>query len=185
MSTPWLGEVRAPLPALPGQPRRDDPAEQRQGTATMVSAFAPGLGQRETHGTAPRTPGAGASCRRARVAPPDAHGENMRRVLDHLPTHTHASRAEALEPPEAQSIADPCAIHETPKHGRGFTMAERERSHLRRQGLGGRLATQAPRRNTVRAWNTKRHEQHAKAPGPFPTDDARGKLRRLYPIVSI
>ncbi len=163
MSTPGRGEVRAPLPALPGQPRRDDPAEQRQGTATMVSAFAPGLGQRETHGTAPRTPGAGASCRRARVAPPDAHGENLRRVLDHLPTHTHASRAEALEPPEAQSIADPCAIHETPKHGRGFTMAERERSHLRRQGLGGRsrrrphAATRSARGTPNGTRSTPRH----------------------------
>jgi hypothetical protein len=63
-------------------------------------------------------------------------------------------------------------------------MAEIERSHLRRQCLGGRIAAQATLINKVHAWNTKRNEKHAKAHGQFTTDDARVKLRRLYPIIS-
>jgi hypothetical protein len=64
-------------------------------------------------------------------------------------------------------------------------MAEIELSHLRRQCLGGRIATQATLSKKVHAWNTKRNEKHAKARWQCTTDDARVKLRRLYPIVSI
>jgi hypothetical protein len=46
------------------------------------------------------------------------------------------------------------------------------------------IATQATLLNKVQAWNTQRNEKHAKAPWQFTTDDARVKLRRLYPIVS-
>jgi hypothetical protein len=63
-------------------------------------------------------------------------------------------------------------------------MAEIELSHLSRQCLGGRIATQAPLLNKVQAWHTQRNEKHTKAHGQFTTDDARVKLSRLYPIVS-
>jgi hypothetical protein len=56
-SPQWMGEVRAPLPALPGTPLRDDPAYQRKGTAHMFRACAPCIGQRSTTVTAQRTQG--------------------------------------------------------------------------------------------------------------------------------
>jgi hypothetical protein len=36
----------------------------------------------------------------------DPHVEKIRLVRDHRHTHTHASLSEAVEPPEAKSIAD-------------------------------------------------------------------------------
>jgi hypothetical protein len=63
-------------------------------------------------------------------------------------------------------------------------MAEIERRHLSRQCLGGRIAAKATRIHKVQAWNTQRHETHAKTPWQFTTDDARVKRSRLYPIVS-
>ena len=104
--------------------------------------------------------------------------------MDNLNTHTQASLYEAFDPPEAQRIADKLAIHYTPQHGSWFKMAEMELSHLSRQCLGGRIATQATLSKKVRTWNTKRNEKHAKAHWQFMTDDARVKLRRLCPIVS-
>jgi len=112
------------------------------------------------------------------------HVEKIRLVMDNLNTHTKASLYEAFDPPEAKRIADKLELHSTPKHGSWLNMAEIELSHLSRQCLGGRIATQATFSNKVRAWNTKRNEKHAKAHWQFTTDDARVKLRRLYPIVS-
>jgi hypothetical protein len=63
-------------------------------------------------------------------------------------------------------------------------MAEIELSHLRRPSLGDRIADKAPRLNKVHAWNKKRHASNAKAYWQFTTEDARVKLRRLYPIIS-
>ena len=64
-------------------------------------------------------------------------------------------------------------------------MAEIELSHRRRPCLGGRIAAQATLINKVQAWNRQRNERHAKAHWQFTTDDARVKLRRLYPIISV
>jgi len=104
--------------------------------------------------------------------------------MDNLNTHTKASLYEAFDPPEAKRIADQFAIHYTPKHGSWLHMAEIELSHLSRQCLGGRIAAKATRITKVQAWNTQRNTTQAKAHWQLTTDDARVKLRRLYPIVS-
>jgi DDE superfamily endonuclease len=184
MSTQLLGEVRAPLPALPGKPLRDDTEYKRNGTANIFIAFEPLMGQRYTKVTAQRTQVAWAYFIRELVDQHYPHVEKIRLVMDNLTTHTKASLSEAFDPPEAKRIADKLEIHYTPKHGSWLNMAEIELSHLSRQCLGGRIATQATLSTKVRAWNTKRNEKHAKAHWQFTTDDARVKLRRLYPIVS-
>jgi DDE superfamily endonuclease len=114
----------------------------------------------------------------------DPHVEKLRLVMDNLHTHTKASLYEAFDPPAAKRLADKVEIHYTPKPGSGLNMAEIELSHLSRQCLRGRIAAKATLIKKVQAWNTQRHEKHAKAHWQFTTDDARVKLRRLYPIVS-
>ena len=64
-------------------------------------------------------------------------------------------------------------------------MAESELSHLRRQCLAGRIAAKDIRITKVRAWNTQRNARNAKAHWQFTTADARVKLRRLYPTLSM
>ena len=103
---------------------------------------------------------------------------------ENLNTHTKASLYEAFDPSEAKRIADKLELHYTPKHGSWLHMAEIELSPLSRQCLRGRIAAKATLINKVQAWNTQRNEKHAKAHWQFTTDDARVKLRRLYPIVS-
>jgi len=104
--------------------------------------------------------------------------------MDNLHPHTQAFLDEALDPPEAKRSADKLAIHYTPKHGSGLNMAAIALSHLSRQCLGGRMAAKATLINKVQTWNTHRKAKHAKAHWPCTTEDARVKLRRLYPIVS-
>jgi hypothetical protein len=185
MSTPVMGAGRAPLSARPGKPRRDDTEEKSHGTANIVRAFAPCMGHRDTQGTAQRTQVDGAYCLRALVEQHDPHVDKIRRVLDHRHTQTQASLEEAFDPPEAQSSAAQCEIHSPPKHGSWLPRADMALRHRGRPCLGGRSATQAPLVNKVHAWTATRNEKHAKAHGQFTTDDARVKLRRLYPIVSV
>jgi hypothetical protein len=142
------------------------------------------MGQRYTKVTAQRTQVDWADFIRELVDQPYPHVETIRLVMDNLNTHTKASLYEAFDPPEAKRMADKFELHYTPKHGSWFNMAEIARSHLSRQCLGGRIATQVTLRPKVRAWNTKRNEKHAKAHWQLTPDDARVKLRRLYPIVS-
>ena len=184
MSTQLIGEVRAPLAAIPGKPLRYDTEYKRNGTANIFIAFEPLIGQRYTQVTAQRTQVDWAYFIRALVDQHYPHVEKIRLVMDNLNTHTKASLYEAFDPSEAKRIADKLEIHYTPKHGSWLNMAEIELSHLSRQCLGGRIATQATLRNKVQAWNTKRNAKHTKAHWQFTTDDARVKLRRLYPIIS-
>jgi DDE superfamily endonuclease len=184
MSTQLIGEVRAPLPAEPGKPLRYDTEYKRNGTANIFIAFEPLAGQRRTKVTEQRTKIDWAHFIQDLVDQHYPHVEKICLVMDNLHTHTKASLYEAFAPSEAKRIADKLEIHSTPKHGSWFNMAEIELSHLRRQCLGGRIAAQATLITKVQAWNLQRNEKHAKAYWQFTTDDARVKLRRLYPIIS-
>jgi len=184
MSTQLIGEVRAPLAAKPGNTLKYDTEYKRNGTANIFIAFEPLAGQRHTKVTAQRTKVDWAHFIQELVDLHYPHVEKIRLVMDNLNTHTKASLYEAFDPTEAKRIADKLEIHYTPKHGSWLNMAEIELSHLSRQCLGGRIAAKATLRKKVQAWNTQRNEKHAKAHWQFTTDDARVKLRRLYPIVS-
>ena len=92
MSTQLIGEVRAPLPAEPGKPRRYDTEYKRHGTANILIAFEPFTGQRQTQVTAQRTKVDGAHLIKALVDQHSPHVEKIRLVMDHLNTHTKASR---------------------------------------------------------------------------------------------
>ena len=184
MATQLIGEVRAPLPAEPGQLLRYDTEYKRNGTANIFMAFEPLAGQRYTKVTEQRTKVDWAHFIKELVAHHYPHVEKIRLVLDNLNTHTKASLYEAFDPPEAKRIADKLEIHYTPKHGSWLNMAEIELSHLSRQCLKGRIATKATLIQKVQAWNRERNERHTKAHWQFTTEDARVKLRRLYPIIS-
>jgi hypothetical protein len=183
MSTQLIGEVRAPLPATPGKPLRYDTEYQRNGTANIFIAFEPLTGQRYTTVTEQRTKVDWAHFIQALVDQHYLHVEKICLVMDNLNTHTKASLYEAFDPPEAKRIADKLEIHYTPKHGSWLNMAEIELSHLSRQCLGDRIADKATLINEVHAWNKKRNESNAQVHWQFTTENARVKLRRLYPII--
>jgi hypothetical protein len=106
MSTHLRGEVRAPLPAEPGKPLRYDTEYTRKGTANIFLAFEPLVGQRYTKVTEQRTNVDWAHFIQELGDQHDPHAEKIRLVMDHLHTHTKASRYEAFDPPEAKRIAD-------------------------------------------------------------------------------
>ena len=71
----------------------------------------------------------------------------------------------------------------TPKHGSWLNVAEIELSVLTRQCLSRRVPEQAEVAAEAPAWAAARNARQTGVDWHFTTDDARVKLRRLYPNI--
>jgi hypothetical protein len=107
----------------------------------------------------------------------------VRLIMDNLNTHNIASLYEAFEPHDAQRLASRLEIHHTPRHGSWLNMAEIELSVLKRQCLNRRIAEIYSLKAEVMAWENNRNNSAKKISWQFTTDDARIKLKRLYPKI--
>jgi hypothetical protein len=101
--------------------------------------------------------------------------------MDNLNTHTPASLYKAFEPAEARRLAKRLEVHYTPKHGSWLNRAEIEFSHLGRQCLDRRIPDQVTLKQEVQAWTAQRNQKKAPMSWRFTTEDARIKLKHLYP----
>jgi len=99
-------------------------------------------------------------------------------------THSAASLYEAFEPTEARRLACRFEMHYTPKHGSWLDMAEIELGILSRQCLDRRMGNVNFLRQEVHAWTTARNTAATKVNWQFTTEDARIKLRKLYPSIN-
>ena len=102
-------------------------------------------------------------------------------VQDNLSTHTAASLYAAFPAVEARRLVRRFEWHYTPKHGSWLDMAESELGVLSSQCLSRRIPDKQTLQREVAAWQDHRNKHHAKADWQFTTDDARVKLKRLYP----
>jgi hypothetical protein len=183
LSKQQVKEVRMPIPAAPGQPERCDYEYERNGTSNLFMFFAPLQGWRHVKVTDRRTAIDCAHCLRDLV---DVHFPDAPRitlVMDNLNTHVLASLYKVFPPAEARRIWERLEVHYTPKHGSWLNMAEIELSVLARQCLDRRIPDQATLQQEVAAWEAERNARGIIADWRFTTDDARIKLKRLYPVV--
>ena len=111
------------------------------------------------------------------------HTEKIVLVMDHLNTHSPASFYEVFQPEEAWQLSQRLEIHHTPVHGSWLNMAEIELSVLARKALSGRLPSLDAVQECVACWQTKRNQAQATIHWRFTTEDARIKLKRLYPSI--
>ena len=102
-------------------------------------------------------------------------------VQDNLSTHTAASLYATFAPAEARRLADRFEWHYTPKHGSWLDMAESELGVLSSQCLDRRIPDKESLIREVAAWQARRNKHNATANWQFTNDDARIKLRHLYP----
>jgi transposase len=178
-----IGEVRLPLPAAPGKPARYDYEYERHGVANLFMFFEPLGGWRQVKVTERRTKRDWALAIRELVDGPYRHTEGIVLVLDNLNTHTPAALYETFEPQEARRLLDRLEIHYTPKHGSWLNMAELELSILTTQCLDQRIPDAATLQRAVTAWEERRNARGACTSWRFTAEDARIKLRRLYPSI--
>ena len=113
---------------------------------------------------------------------PDA--EKIVLVMDNLNTHTTASFYKVFNPEEALRLAQKLEIHYTPKHGSWLDIAEIELSALTIQCLIGERIPSIDKLNDIlSSWSLKRNSSQKGVDWQFTTEDARTKLKHLYPII--
>lgn len=103
--------------------------------------------------------------------------------MDNLNTHGLSSLYEAFAPEEARRLAERLEMHYTPEHGSWLNMAEPEQSVMARQCLGRRIPDQEAMAAVTMAWHEQRNTLDATVDWQFTTDDARVKLKQLYPSI--
>jgi hypothetical protein len=180
-----IGETRTPIAAEPGKPTRYDYEYERNGVCNLFLFFEPLTGQRYVEVRDRRTKKDWAHCVADLVDTHYADAEKIVLVCDNLNTHTPASFYEVFEPTRAKYLADKLEIHYTPKHGSWLNMAEIELSVLSGQCLNRRMADKEFVSKEVGSWAKKRNEKGATVNWRFTTEDARIKLKRLYPSIEV
>jgi hypothetical protein len=178
-----LAETRAPQPVAPGHPARHDPEYERNGVVNLFVVTEPLRGWRHVRVSEQRTRIDFAHCIKELVDLHYPQAERLVLVLDQLNTHSPASLYQAFPPAEAKRLADRLEIHYTPKHGSWLNMAEIELSVLQRQCLDRRLGDREMMEREVAAWVAARNAAASTIDWHFTTDDARIKLKRLYPVI--
>jgi hypothetical protein len=176
-----ISEIQQPVPVKPGQAQRYDYEYKREGTCNLFLFLRPHMGWRHVKVTERRTGQDFAQCMKdlADVHFPDA--EVIRVVLDNLNTHTPAALYQAFAPAEARRIVRKLEFHYTPKHGSWLNMAEIELAVLSSQCLDRRLPDVDTLRGEVVAWEAPRNADQVTINWHFTPQDARVKLKRLYP----
>jgi hypothetical protein len=103
-------------------------------------------------------------------------------ICDNLNTHTKGAFYEAFEPEKARAIVRRLEFRHTPKHGSWLNIAENELSSMTRQCVSGRRfgTIEALREETV-VWQQVSNTKKRGVDWQFQVDDARVKLRSLYP----
>ena len=179
-----IKESRAPLRAKAGRSERYDYEYKRNGTRNLFVFCEPQAGWRHIEVTERRTQQDFAQQMKWLVDERYPEAEVIRVVLDNLNTHKIASLYEAFEPAEARRIAKKLEFHPTPKHGSWLNMAEIELSILERQCLDRRIPDEATLKAEVAAYEERRNAKKATIDWRFTLEDARAKLKRLYPSPS-
>jgi len=172
------------VPTLPGQVARQDYSYARNGIANLFMLTAPLLNWRRVSVTAQHTKADFAAQLRQLVDEDFPGAKRIIVVCDNLKTHHAGALYENYPPAEARRIMEKLEFHYTPEHGSWLNIAEIELSALSRQCLARRIGNAAHLQAEVCAWAKQRNEAGAGVKWQFTADDARTKLRRLYPCVN-
>lgn len=177
-----IKETRSPTPCIPGRPERHDYEYARCGVYTIFIANEPLAGKRLTKTTERRTRIDWALFIQE-LAGHYTDAKKITLIMDNLNTHKPGSLYEAFSPQEAKRIRDRFEFVHTPKHGSWLNMAEIELNVLTGQCLNRRIDSIEKVKAAVSAWQICRDNLNARINWQFTTDDARIKLRRLYPTL--
>ena len=175
-----------PLPMKPGTPRRVDDKYERHGVRSLFMFSNPIDGWRRVGCRDSRTRRDWAEEIRRLLEEDYPEAETITLVCDNLNTHDVASLYFTFDAATASRLRKRLRLVFTPKNGSWLNMAELELSVLSRQCLGKRrFGTIAELDSSVGAWETQRNDKQAGTNWRFTTNDARIKLKSLYPLPDI
>jgi hypothetical protein len=176
-----LGDTRESLPAIPRYPLRYDYEYTRNGTASIFLFTEPLKGWRRVNPRRHRKKVDWAHEVRELLVTDYPNARKIILVCDNLNTHTIGAFYEAFPPEEASVLVKRLEIHNTPVHGSWLNIAEIELSALTRQCLDRRLDTLELLIHETKKWEISRNNCQKPVDWQFTSENARIKLKRLYP----
>ena len=179
--TQLIKETRTAIPAGPGRPERADYEYDSNGTANNFMFTEPLGGWRKVNVRERKTAVDWAHEIKELLDADYPSAQKVILVCDNLNTHKPASLYEAFAPQEARRLSTRLEIHYTPKHGSWLNVAEIELSILTRQCLDRRIPDLKTLRSETKQWEHTRNIRQKSVDWQFTTDNARVKLKRLYP----
>ena len=178
-----IRETRRCVAMAPGKPARYDSEYERCGVCNILMASEPLAGNRMVKVTERKTKEDWAHFVKE-IAERYCEADRIVLVMDNLSTHKPGSFYDVFPPAEAKRLWDRFDFVYTPKHGSWLNVAEIELNVLNRQCLNRRIDNMETVRHEVAAWQRRRDNLAAKVNWQFTTEDARIKLRRLYPTLN-
>lgn len=175
-----LREVREPLNAAPGRPRREDYEYERCGVAEVMMISQPAAGLRKCTVSEHRkkTDFAGALKEIDRMFPA-AHTITL--VCDNLNTHTKGALYATFPPEEARRLAQKIEIKYTPKHGSWLNIAELEFAVLGKTVFKKRIGDKDQLQRELDAICAERNVEGRPVRWQFNLSKAREKMAWAYP----
>ena len=177
-----IAETKVPIPASPGETAKHDYEYKRCGVCNVFLACEPLAGKRMVKITERKTK-LDWACFIEGIADHYETAEKITLVMDNLNTHNPGSLYESFPPDKAKALWDRFHFVYTPKHGSWLNMAEIELNVLTGQCLKRRIDNIDIVKKEVAAWQKFRNNKNAKVNWQFAAEDARIKLRRLYPTI--
>ena len=180
-----IKETRHKIAATPGNLERIDYEYERNGTAVNFMFTEPLSGWRKVNVRERRTAIDWAHEIKELLEIDYPAATKVVLVCDNLNTHKPASLYKAFEPAVARSLLERLEIHYTPKHGSWLNIAEIELSVLTKQCLDRRIPDIETLRSETAQWAQDRNAGQKSLDWRFTTDQARIKLKRLYPKIEM
>src|ERR1700688_2372430 len=172
-------DLRAPLPARPGQVAKRDDEYERCGTANVFCAVEPKAGK---HFTFPPPNRSAPELARVlnRIIGSYPYARTIHLVIDNLNIHCRKTLTDYFGEQEGGYLWDRLTVHYTPTHGSWLNQAEIEISLFARQCLGRRrIPSLAVLERESRAWNRQINRDRVKINWRFTRQNARAKFRYM------
>ena len=183
--TQLIKETRTKMAVEPGKPERVDYEYERNGTAANFMFTEPLGSWRKVSVRQQKTSIDWAREIKELLDQDYPQAQKVVLVCDNLNTHKVASLYEAFEPQEALRLARRLELHYTPKHGSWLNVAEIELSVFTKQCLDRRIPDRTALQQEAKAWYRKRNANQKAVDWQFTTNDARVKLKKLYPQIQM
>lgn len=179
-----IGETRVPIPATKEHPQRVDYEYERKGTASIFMFVEPLAAFRQATARPQRTKADWAVEVAGLLDTRYADCETMTLISDNLNTHTKGAFYEAFPPEKAREYVRRLNFVHTPKHGSWLNVAECELSCLTSQCLADRRIGELELlQSEIGTWSAKTNTKQRGVDWQFQVDDARTKLKKLYPKI--
>jgi len=179
-----IRQTRLPLAASRGRVVRHDYEYERCGVCNVFMAVEPLAGWRTVRITERKTKSDWASFLEE-IAAHYHRAQTITLVMDNLNTHGPGALYEKFAPEVAKALWDRFEFIYTPKHGSWLNMAEIELNVLIRQCLDRRIDNLEEMQAEVTTWQKEKNNAPSKIDWQFTCENARIKLKRLYPSLAV